>query len=331
VPSISLFSVIFSISSEFNFQETYQRSRETMTTVEKKPVSFANLGIGALLNLAEVTTLGQCFENIKTRQAAHRTENVVTATRRIYESRGLKGFWTGLIPWAWIEAGTKGAVLFFAASEIEYFCRAKLHMDKGISGILAGMGGGICQAYATMGISTTMKTAAITSTPDGKGALQNFKDILAAEGIRGVNKGVNAVAVRQATNWGLRLGIARFVEQTMQKMQSPEDRAAHKPLSFGQKILASTIGGTLGCMNQPIEVIRVEMQSKVKDASRPAKMTIANTAAHIYKSNGIRGFFTGVIPRVGLGIWQSIFMIALGDRAKQWWAQRVGGTVTKGH
>jgi hypothetical protein len=302
-----------------------------MSKLEKKPVSFANLGIGALLNLAEVATLGQVFENIKTRQAANRTENVLTATRAIYTTRGTLGFWTGLIPWALIEASTKGGVLFFAASEIEYLCRARLGLEKGVAGVLAGMGGGIVQAYATMGVTTAMKTAAITSSPGTGSAFQNFRDILSKEGIRGVNKGVNAVALRQASNWGLRLGIARFVEQTMQRMQSPEDRAAHKPLSFAQKILASTIGGTLGCLNQPIEVIRVEMQSKVKDPTRPANMTIATCAQHIYKQNGLRGFFTGVIPRVGLGIWQSIFMIALGDRAKQLWAARVGGTVTKGH
>jgi len=31
-----------------------------------------------------------------------------------------------------------------------------------------------------------------------------FFEILRKEGIRGVNKGVNAVAVRQCTNWGSR-------------------------------------------------------------------------------------------------------------------------------
>jgi hypothetical protein len=31
-----------------------------------------------------------------------------------------------------------------------------------------------------------------------------FMDIYRREGIRGINKGVNAVAVRQCTNWGSR-------------------------------------------------------------------------------------------------------------------------------
>lgn len=56
----------------------------------------------------------------------------------------------GLIPWAWIEASTKGAVLLFAAAEIE-----KGTINAGVSpavaGLLGGMGGGVAQAYATMG------------------------------------------------------------------------------------------------------------------------------------------------------------------------------------
>lgn len=58
----------------------------------------------------------------------------------------------GLIPWAWIEASTKGAVLLFAAAEIEgYSSRAGI--SPALSGLLGGMGGGVAQAYATMGRS----------------------------------------------------------------------------------------------------------------------------------------------------------------------------------
>ena len=51
---------------------------------------------------------------------------------------------------AWIEASTKGAVLIFAASEIES-ATSGLGLNPAVSGLLGGMGGGIAQAYATMG------------------------------------------------------------------------------------------------------------------------------------------------------------------------------------
>lgn len=51
--------------------------------------------------------------------------------------------------------------------------------------------------------------------------------------------------------------------------------------------------GGLSCWNQPIEVIRVEMQSQVKTAGRPEKLTIATAAKWIYKNNGAMGFYRG--------------------------------------
>jgi hypothetical protein len=51
---------------------------------------------------------------------------------------------------AWIEASTKGAVLIFAASEIETKALGA-GIGPGAAGLLGGMGGGILQAYATMG------------------------------------------------------------------------------------------------------------------------------------------------------------------------------------
>jgi hypothetical protein len=52
---------------------------------------------------------------------------------------------------AWIEASTKGAVLLFTAAEIEKYSKG-YGVSPGTAGLLGGMGGGIAQAYATMGM-----------------------------------------------------------------------------------------------------------------------------------------------------------------------------------
>jgi hypothetical protein len=54
---------------------------------------------------------------------------------------------------AWIEASTKGGVLLFTASEIET-ATTTMGMNPATAGLLGGMGGGIAQAYATMGQSS---------------------------------------------------------------------------------------------------------------------------------------------------------------------------------
>jgi hypothetical protein len=176
--------------------------------------------------------------------------------------------------------------------------------------------GGLAQAYATMGFCTCMKTVEITKHKAAAGGakppgtIETFMGIYRAEGIRGINKGVNAVAIRQVTNWGSRFGLSRMAETGIRRMTGKEHG---EKLSVLEKITASAIGGGLSAWNQPIEVIRVEMQSKTDDPNRPKKMTVGSTARYVYQSNGLKGLYRGVTPRIGLSVWQTVCMVALGD------------------
>ncbi|CAD6443355.1 1f43baba-dfb7-48fc-9025-71a8980b80ed [Sclerotinia trifoliorum] len=300
---------------------------------EKKPVKFSNLLLGASLNLFEVTTLGQPLEVTKTTMAANRGDSFAGALGRIWGRGGVLGFYQGLIPWAWIEASTKGAVLLFVASEAEWYARS-FGAGEFTAGITGGVTGGIAQAYATMGFCTCMKTVEITKTNMAKagvkpdGTMTTFMNIYRKEGIKGINKGVNAVAIRQMTNWGSRFGLSRLAESGIRKVTG---KGENGKLNAWEKILASGLGGGLSAWNQPIEVIRVEMQSKTVDPNRPAKMTVGNTFKYIYGQNGISGLYRGVVPRIGLGVWQTICMVAMGDMAKAYVEKVTGETVTAKH
>lgn len=178
------------------------------------------------------------------------------------------------------------------------------------------MAGGVAQAYATMGFCTCMKTVEITKHKMAAqgvkpvGTLESFMDIYRKEGIRGINRGVNAVAIRQTTNWGSRFGLSRAAEVSIRKLTGKEDG---QKLSVLEKILASGLGGGLSAWNQPIEVIRIEMQSKKDDPNRPKNLTVGKTFKYIYDTSGVKGLYRGVTPRIGLGIWQTVCMVALGD------------------
>lgn len=138
-------------------------------------------------------------------------------------------------------------------------------------------------------------------------------DIYRREGIRGINKGVNAVALRQCTNWASRFGLTRLAEDAVVSFRYGNDPDAAKRKTPLDKIASSAFGGALACWNQPIEVIRVEMQSQVDTPGRPKKMTIVTAAKWIYAQNGLVGFYRGVVPRIGLGMWQTICMVAFGE------------------
>lgn len=200
-----------------------------------------------------------------------------------------------------------------------------------------------------------MKTVEITRHKEAASGVQRstfqvFMDIYRKDGIRGINKGVNAVAVRQCTNWGSRcvislefmvyplmsfsMGFARLAETMIRNVRG---KGEHEKSSATDSILASSIGGALATWNQPIEVVRVEvccppklfsveltrhqMQSMAKataNANRPEKLTMLNTLTFIYKENGIKGLYRGVTPRIGLGIWQTICMVSFADYVKAW-------------
>jgi hypothetical protein len=59
--------------------------------LEKKPVKFSNLLLGAGLNLFEVTTLGQPLEVTKTTMAANRGDSFASALTRIWGRGGVLG------------------------------------------------------------------------------------------------------------------------------------------------------------------------------------------------------------------------------------------------
>lgn len=305
-----------------------------MTTIEKKPVNFSNILLGAGLNMFEVTSLGQPLEVIKTTMAANRGFSLFQAAREVWLRGGVLGYYQGLIPWAWIEALTKGAVLLFVLAEAEYRFKS-LGAGNFLAGIGGGVTGGVAQAYLTMGFCTCMKTVEITrakaAAAGGKveTLFQVFQKIWAAEGLRGINRGVNAVAIRQCTNWGSRFGLLRLAEEGIRSFTG---KGENDKLLAVEKIALSVVGGGLSAWNQPIEVIRVEMQSKTNDPNRPKNLTVGKAFNYIYLQNGIKGLYRGVTPRIGLGVWQTVCMVGLGDIAKEWVAKVTGETpVGKGH
>ncbi|CUM53231.1 unnamed protein product [Debaryomyces tyrocola] len=288
--------------------------------IEKKPVNFSNILLGAGLNMAEVSTLGQPLEVIKTTMAANRSLSIVQAGKLVWSRGGVLGFYQGLIPWAWIEASTKGAVLLFVSAEAEYQFQ-RLGANHFLAGMGGGISGGLAQAYLTMGFCTCMKTVEITRAKQEaiagvpkQTSFQVFKEIYRKEGIRGINKGVNAVAIRQMTNWGSRFGFSRLAEEGIKNLTG---KGENDKLNAVEKIASSVVGGGLSAWNQPIEVIRVEMQSKTNDPNRPKNLGVGSAFSYIYKNNGIKGLYRGVTPRIGLGVWQTVFMVAFGDIFKK--------------
>jgi hypothetical protein len=114
--------------------------------------------------------------------------------------------------------------------------------------------------FHPQGMTTCMKTVEVTRPKNVQpgarvpGTMEIFLGILRKDGIRGVNRGVNAVALRQISGWASRIGIARFAEGQIRTLQS---KPADAKIGLWEKMTASTIRGALSCWNQPFEVSQV--------------------------------------------------------------------------
>ena len=95
------------------------------------------------------------------------------------------------------------------------------------------------------------------------------------------------------TNWGSRFGFSRLAES----IRSLTGKSESQKLLAWEKIASSVIGG--GLLEPPIEVIRVEMQSKTNDPNRPKNLSVAGAFKYIYQQNGIKGLYRGVTPELG--------------------------------
>ena len=66
---------------------------------ERPPSDY--LGVGAAMNIFQVSTLGQPLENIKTYLSANRNATLGEGVRSILARGPIRGFYQGLIPWVW--------------------------------------------------------------------------------------------------------------------------------------------------------------------------------------------------------------------------------------
>uniref|UniRef100_A0A6T6KH87 Mitochondrial carrier protein n=1 Tax=Rhodosorus marinus TaxID=101924 RepID=A0A6T6KH87_9RHOD len=261
---------------------------------------------GAVLQMVEAASLGLPFEVWKTRMGRFRNEGNVVAFRNVYSTagggvRGVAAFWAGIGP-KMFESATKGAVLMVAKESILEICHSA-GMSPMLSGVVAGAGGGVCQTVV-MGPCTYLVTAAVTGDK-GKTMTQIISETWKAKGLKGFYPGGSAVAFRQATNWASRQGFTEGVRTQMKKIKYGDASAKLTPL---EEAASGIIGGAFACWNHPFEVARIEMQARAR-AGEPA-LSMMGVFRMVYKDYGVSGLFKGIVPRLLLGIWQTLFMVS---------------------
>jgi hypothetical protein len=117
-----------------------------------------------------------------------------------------------------------------------------------------------------------------------------IRDVYADKGVRGFYHGASAVAIRQMTNWASRSGFTEYIRNKAKIYKSGKVEGTR--LTVLEESLCGIVGGALACWNHPIEVCRIEMQSRT--VAKEPQLSIVGTLTHVVKTNGPLGLFKGM-------------------------------------
>jgi hypothetical protein len=279
-------------------------SRSTKKQQKEREMPVIDIIIGPAIQMAEAASLGMPFEVWKTRMGRHRTETTLEALQNVYKTGGgVSAFWRGTSA-KMVESGTKGAILMYAKEGLND-ALLKNDVDPGLAGVVAGAGGGIAQV-SVMGPCTYLVTGAVND-PSGKSSLERIRETYARAGVKGFYPGGTAIAFRQATNWASRQGFTEIVRERAKAVWYPDVDSKEVKMTKGQEVICGVIGGTMACWNHPFEVARIEAQTRGSLGQETGSMV--SVMKDIIRENGVGGLFRGIVPRIGLGIWQTLFMV----------------------
>ncbi len=150
---------------------------------------------------------------------------------------------------------------------------------------LAGVGAGVTEAIFAVTPMETVKTKLIETN---SGLVKGVKAIVKEDGIGGLYKGLSATILKQSTNQGF-----RFMAFNKYKDYMLAGRDKLSPIE-------SLVGGMAsGCFsticNNPFDVVKTQMQGM--HASQYSNTF--DCFKQILKTEGPKGFYKGVIPRLG--------------------------------
>lgn len=302
-------------------------------TSNTNKAGWKDLVNGGILQCVEAATLGMPFEVWKTRMGRFRNESTIEAFSVIYRRGGVPAFWQGTSA-KMAESASKGAILLYS-KEMLLTSMNKIGCNETIAGFIAGAGAGVCQTVV-MGPSTFLITASVTGADKNTSILKKTVEVWKSNGIKGFYPGGSAIAFRQATNWASRQGLTEFIRNKlilynhtsylntknsktnntndMEKINYDKDERFK--LSVSQEALSGIIGGALSTWNQPFEVARIQMQAAANEGKQ--KQNILQVFNTIIRNDGVTGLFKGIVPRIGLAVWQTLFMVTGAKLIKQY-------------
>ncbi|KAJ3034212.1 hypothetical protein HDV00_005259 [Rhizophlyctis rosea] len=214
--------------------------------------------------------------------------------------KGFTGLYRGMSALV-LGTSTKAGIRFLS---FEHFKKSLADEEGKLSSqrmMLAGLGAGVTEAVLVVTPTETIKTKLIhdQNQPNPKycGLIHGTREIVKAEGVSGIYRGMTAVVARQGANSAVRLTIYGLLKEKVQQYFPPDPvtgtRYVPWYVTFGNGMIAGLI---TVYSTQPIDVVKTRMQAL------NARALYKNSLHCLYKvgkEEGILALWKGATPRLG--------------------------------
>lgn len=268
---------------------------------------WRDMVLGGALQCAEAFTLGMPFEVWKTQQISHMVkygefESAAASFRTLWKV-GLSKFYHGTNA-KMVESASKGGLLLYTSNYVlDVVHLLGVDRKSSAAGLLAGFCGGVSQTI----VMAPMTFVVTYKNRNEREAKASSWSILKKAGLKASYGSAPAMAGRQGTNWALRWFFAQAVTNRYRKAKGSK-------LTPLEEILCGLAGGACGCINQPFEVIRVAQQARQATGE---SVSTTQCATDVYRRFGLKGFYCGLLPRMCLSAWQTLFMVTFASMIKE--------------
>ncbi|TFK97285.1 S-adenosylmethionine transporter [Pterulicium gracile] len=251
-----------------------------MAIVEKvkpAPTFFQSLLAGGVAGTS-VDLLFFPIDTVKTR---------LQAPQGFAAAGGLKGIYKGV---GSVAVGSwPGAAVFFATYD---GLKKRLPFEGPVNHMMAASMGEVAACLVRVP-TEVVKTRAQTSTYGdlGKGSLGAAKLVYQAHGLGGFYRGYGTTIMREIPFTSLQFPMYEFFKTTLAKQLGRKDGLyAHEAALCG-----SVAGGIAAAATTPLDVLKTRVMLDMRAGSEMP--SFASRFAGIYRNEGIKALFAGVVPR----------------------------------
>ncbi|OZJ04032.1 hypothetical protein BZG36_03576 [Bifiguratus adelaidae] len=166
--------------------------------------------------------------------------------------------------------------------------------------VLAGLGAGVIEAVIAVTPTETIKTKLIHDqnqpNPQYKGLIHGTRQIIKAEGLGGIYRGVVPVMLRQGANSAVRFSTYSTLKGWAQQYRSRQGAKDTDPLPSYMTFGIGAVAGIVTVYStMPLDVVKTKMQSlRAKELYKGS----LDCAIKVIRNDGVTALWHGATPRL---------------------------------